>query len=96
MPGEQVTFCGVGVARKDEGVDAHRLIGAELGEHLTRIADDCGAAAGAGAATAGPQIVLDLAFVARGFAQFRLAQDTDTLRVKRFGADGVAGGGIEL
>ena len=96
VPREQVGLGSVGVARQDERLDAHRLVGLQLGEHLVGIADDRGTAAGAGAADAGPQIVLDVTLVAGRLAQLGLAADALAGRVERLGADGVAGGGVEL
>ena len=96
MAREQVGLGGVRVAGQDERLDAHRLVGAQLGEHLVRVADDRGAAARAGAADAGPQIVLDVALRAGGFAQLGLAADALAGRVERLGADGIAGSGVEL
>ena len=40
MAREQVALGCMGIARQDERFDPFRLIGAQLGQHLIRIADD--------------------------------------------------------
>ena len=82
MPREQVRLRRVGVARQDERLDAHVLIAVQLGEDLIGVADDRGAAARAGAADAGPEIVLDIAVVGRCLAQRDLCVDAERLRVE--------------
>jgi hypothetical protein len=69
---EQIGLGRMGVAGQDEGIDAERLIGLQLGQHLVGIADNGGAAARAGAADAGPEVVLDIA-ICRAVAQLGLA-----------------------
>ena len=69
MPGEEIRLGLVRVAGQNERLDAHGLVGAQLGQHLVRIADDRRAAAGAGLADPGPEVVLDEA-VARGRSQW--------------------------
>ena len=96
MSGEQVCFCGVWIARQDEGFDALCLIGVEFRQNLIGIADNGGTAARTRAANAGPQIVLDKAFIPRLGAQFGLALDAVAGGIERFGADRVAGVGIEF
>ena len=55
---EHVAFVDVRIARQYERLDTDFAIGVDFGEHLVRIADNCRAAAGTGAANAGPQIIL--------------------------------------
>ena len=90
VSGEEIAFGGVGVAGENEGFDAQGSVGVQLREHLVRVADDGGAAAGAGAADAGPEIFFGEAFVIGGFSDFGLAADADARVVERAFADGIA------
>ena len=94
VAGEEVAFGLVRIAGEDERLDAQGLIGLELRQHLVGVADDGGAAAGAGAADAGPQVLLRIAVVAGRRAQLGLAADAGGGGVQRFGADGL--GAAEL
>ena len=66
---EQVPFPRVRIARQDEGVDAQGHVSAQLREDLFGITDYRCAASRARPRDAGPEVVLDVAFVAGGFAE---------------------------
>ena len=68
-----LAFAVVRVAGEDEGFDAQRAVGVQFVQHLVWVADDGGAAAGAGAADAGPEVIFGETFVVGGFADFGLA-----------------------
>ena len=90
VPCEQITFRRMGITGKDERLDPLGLIGAQLRQHLIRIADDRRAATRTRAPDTRPQIILDEAVAAGGVAQLGLSLDTDALRVERFVADRLA------
>jgi hypothetical protein len=56
---ESPAFLEVRVPRQDESANSQLLIGAKLGRHLLRIADDRDADAAARETDAGPQIRFD-------------------------------------
>src|SRR3954464_10105141 len=75
VPGEQLALLLVRITRQDERADAHGDVAVELLDDLVGVADQRGAAAGAGAADAGPEVRLDEAFVVGLVAHLGLARD---------------------
>ncbi|MDN3718746.1 hypothetical protein QW131_04745 [Roseibium salinum] len=63
-------FLKMRVAGEDEGSYAHLLVVLDLGQDLIRGADQRGAAAGPGAADAGPQVRFDISELVGNIAVF--------------------------